>query len=442
MKLWPKSLFWRSALLIGSLLVASQIVLSVVFYVFVQRPRLEFAQDLTLVYLDNVRAALVALPPVAREKFLNDVDPESDLRVTRENPKTDASTIARQPLVRVFVRDLQARLPRGERVIVQETPISALWVSLLVNGEPYWIVVRLAKIRVDGNTALMLPFAVSLLLAALGGVLIHRSLNRPIAQLQSAANAIGRGERAPRLAIDGPNEVAALSNAFNRMAHDLEAMDAERRVMLAGVSHDLRTPVTRLRLALEVNGDQLDEHIRERMLANLRELDSSLAQFLDFARSERDEAAVDANLVDIANECTANYEAQGHTIALRGEQARARANTRVRPQAIMRALTNLIDNSLKYSQGQIEVEVITGTSDRGPALVVRDRGVSLHATDFELLRKPFVRTSESRSGVAGTGLGLAIVDRIAQLHNATLSFTPREGGGLEVQMQFPKRTTS
>ncbi|MGL5002020.1 MAG: ATP-binding protein, partial [Casimicrobium sp.] len=362
----------------------------------------------------------------------------TDLRITRENPKNDAATIARQPLVRVFVRELQERLPRGERVIVQETPVSALWVSLLVNGEPYWIVVRLAKLRVDGSAALVVPFAISLLLAAIGGVLIHRSLNRPIAQLQSAANAIGRGERAPLLATDGPNEVAALSHAFNRMAHDLEAMDLERRVMLAGVSHDLRTPVTRLRLALEVNGDQLDVHIRDRMLANLRELDNSLTQFLDFARSERDETVTQANLYDIANECTANYEAQGHAIALRGEQARAHANARVRPQAIMRALTNLIDNSLKYSQGEIEIEVVAASGGQGPALVVRDRGALLHSTNFERLRKPFARMNEARGGPAGTGLGLAIVERIAQLHNAPLSFTPRDGGGLEVRMQFPK----
>ncbi|MGL4230264.1 MAG: hypothetical protein ACRCWJ_02765, partial [Casimicrobium sp.] len=90
MKLWPRSLFWRSALLIGSLLFVSQVLLSIAFYVFIQRPRLDFAQDLTLVYLDNVRSVLTALPPVARETFLKDVDANTDLRITRENPKNDA----------------------------------------------------------------------------------------------------------------------------------------------------------------------------------------------------------------------------------------------------------------------------------------------------------------------------------------------------------------
>jgi two-component system, OmpR family, osmolarity sensor histidine kinase EnvZ len=435
MKFWPRSLFWRSAFLIGSLLVVSQIGLSIAFYVFVQRPRLDFAQDLTLVYLDNVRAALTALPPVAREKFLSDVDPNSDLRVTRESPKSDASAIARQPLVRVFVRDLQERLPRGERVIVQETPVSALWVSLLVNDEPYWIVVGLAKLRVDGGAALLVPFSISLVLAAIGGVLIHRSLNRPLAKLQHFAAAVGRGERPPLIDSQGPREIVSLGDAFNRMARDLDSLDSDRRLMLAGVSHDLRTPVTRLRLALEVAGEHIEPEARERMEANLRELDSSLSQFLDFARSERDEAIVETDLFDIANECVATYEAHGHSIALVGMQGTC---VPVRPLALMRALTNLVDNSLKYSTGEIEIEVSRVSQTGEPMLVVRDRGAPLHAIDFARLRKPFARMNESRSGPAGTGLGLAIVERIANLHNAALTFTARDGGGLEVRMQFRK----
>jgi two-component system, OmpR family, osmolarity sensor histidine kinase EnvZ len=438
MKLWPRSLFWRSALLIGSLLLVSQVVLSIVFYVFVQRPRLDFAQDLTLIYLDNVRTALIALPPTAREKFLNDVDSSADLRITREFPKPEATAISKQPLVRVFMRELQERLPKGERVITQEMPFPALWVSLLVEGESYWIVVRLSKIRIDSNTAWVALFVISLSLAVVGGVLIHRSLNQPLAKLQSFAVAIGRGERPKAVDVDGPQEVANLSRAFNRMVQDLDSMDADRRLMLAGISHDLRTPVTRLLLALEVNGEQLDAQIFDRMLANLRELDSSLTQFLDFARSESEESVSQANLCDIANECTANFESHGHAIALRGEQVRAHANARVRPQAIMRALTNLVENSLKYSRGEIEIEVVAANGVDGPALIVRDRGTLLQSADFERLRKPFVRMNEARGGPAGTGLGLAIVERIANLHNAILRFNTRDGGGLEVCIVFPQ----
>jgi two-component system, OmpR family, osmolarity sensor histidine kinase EnvZ len=439
MRFWPRSLFWRSALLIGSLLVVSQIILSVVFYAFVQRPRLDFAQDLTLVYLDNVRVALTALPPVAREKFLNDVDPNADLRVTRETPRAETTGVAKQPLLRMFVRELSDRLPRGERVIVQDTPVSALWVSLLVENEPYWVVVRLAKVRVDNNAALLLPLALSLVLAALGGVLIHRSINRPLAMLQRFATAIGRGERPMPIDPHGSRELVRLGNAFNRMAQDLDSMDADRRLMLAGVSHDLRTPVTRLRLALEVAGKDIDTETRERMEANLRELDSSLSQFLDFARSERDEAVVEADLFDIANECVATYEAQGHSIALLGTHG---MRVSMRPFALMRALTNLVDNSLKYSSGEIEIEVSRAPRTNEPTLTVRDRGIALQAVDFVRLRKPFARMTESRGGPAGTGLGLAIVERIASLHNAALTFEARDDGGLEARMEFRTAATA
>ncbi len=413
MKFWPKSLFWRSALLIGCLLFVSQLALSIVFYVYVQRPRINFAQDLTLIYLDNVRVTLAALPPLAREKFLRDLDKNADLRVTRDSPQGHSSAIARQPLVRLFLEELQERLPPGERAVVQEAPAAALWVSLLVEGEPYWIVARLEKLRILNNAALVLPFVLSIFLAALGGVLIHRSLNRPITELQHAASAMGRGERPPLLTTGGPTEVAALSHAFNRMAQDLDSMEADRRLMLAGISHDLRTPVTRLRLALEVHGEQLDDQIRERMLANLHELDSFLSQFLDFARSEREEPIVQADLYDIANECVAAYEAQGQSILLLGR--RGVTSVPVRPQALMRALKNLVDNSLKYSKGEIEVEVALQQATKEPVLAVRDRGMVLRSANFE---------------------------RIAFSHNVSLVFLARDGGGLEVQMQFKRPLTA
>jgi two-component system, OmpR family, osmolarity sensor histidine kinase EnvZ len=439
MKRWPQSLFWRSALMITGLLLLSQIVLSIAFYVFVQRPRIDFMQDLALTYIDNIRSALATLPAAERDRFLHSGDVNADLRITREQPAQIASGTAELPVVRLFIRELQEKLPNGERIIVQQTPVQALWVSLLVNGESYWVVVQLAKLRVDTAAAWQLPLMISFALAAIGGVLIHQSINRPLLQLQSFAQAMGRGDRPPPLASHGAREIATVSAAFNRMAQDIDSIESDRRLMLAGVSHDLRTPVTRLRLALEVEGENIEPAARERMEANLRELDSALSQFLDFARSERDESIVNADLFDIASECVATYDAMNdspsesttHVIKLIGTHG---TRIRARPQALMRALTNLIENSRKYSAGDIEIAV-----ERLPtcALIVRDRGELLHSADFERLRKPFARLNESRSGAAGTGLGLAIVERIATLHDAKLTFTPRNGGGLEVRMSFP-----
>jgi two-component system, OmpR family, osmolarity sensor histidine kinase EnvZ len=327
---------------------------------------------------------------------------------------------------------------------VQQTPVQALWVSLLVNGESYWVVLQLRKLRVDTAAAWQLPLIIALALAAVGGVLIHRSINRPLSQLQAFAEAMGRGDRPSSLAAHGAREIATVSEAFNRMAHDLDRVDEDRRLMLAGVSHDLRTPVTRLRLALEVEGGKIEPAARERMEANLRELDVALTQFLDFARSERDEPMVEVDLFDIASECIATYEAMVKTTTATSQESSTPAirligsrGTRVqaRPHALIRALTNLIENSRKYSTGEIETVVEHAPK---PTLIVRDRGELLHTADFERLRKPFTRLNESRGGVSGSGLGLAIVARIANLHDAKLTFAAREGGGLEVRIAFPR----
>jgi two-component system osmolarity sensor histidine kinase EnvZ len=426
--------------MIALLLTLSQIVLSIAFYAFVQRPRIDFAQDITLTYLDNVRRALSTLPSSERDLFLRSNDVNADLRLTRDRPAQITAGLAEQPLIRLFVRELQERLPAGESIILQQTPVLALWVSMIVNGESFWVVVRLDKLRVDAAAAWQLPLLISLVLAAIGGVLIHRSINRPLTQLQAFAEAMGRGDRPPALESHGVREIATVSEAFNRMARDIDSIERDRRLMLAGVSHDLRTPVTRLRLALEIEGEKIDPAARNLMDANLRELDSALSQFLDFARNERNEAIVEADLFEIARECVVTYEAMNEkpsdarsfSISLSGSRG---ARVRARPQALMRALTNLIENSRKYSSGDIEINVEQTPS---ASLTVRDRGALLHSTDFERLRKPFARLNESRGGIAGTGLGLAIVERIANLHNAVLTFTPRDGGGLEVRITFPR----
>jgi two-component system, OmpR family, osmolarity sensor histidine kinase EnvZ len=436
MKPVANSLFWRSALMIAGLLVASQLVLTVSLYIFVQRPRIDFARDLTLVYLNNVRQTLQALPAGARAQFLGRTHTTDDLRVTRESPNATPADDHPPAIISFFLRDLQKQLEDGEKVLYQATPTSSLWVSLQVDREPYWVVLQLSKLNVDAGSAWLYPMLISFALAAAGGVAIHRTLNKPFEKLQTAARRIGNGERPETLATDGLREVAELSRAFNCMASDLEQTDSQRRVMLAGVSHDLRTPVTRLQLALEVDGNALPRDVRERMLANLHTLDASLTQFLDFARDERDEPIIVANLHDVSSECIANFQAQGNVVEIRG--TREGGDVAMRPRAILRMLNNLIENAVKYSSGGIEVEIIATNGTHGPTLVVRDHGEPLHGMDFSQLRRAFIRQDAARNDKPGTGLGLAIVDRIAALHTATLTFTAREAGGLEVAVRFAR----
>jgi two-component system, OmpR family, osmolarity sensor histidine kinase EnvZ len=435
-KFLPRTLFWRSAWLIAGVVLMAQLATSLVYYQLVQKPRLALVADFAVVYLDNMRDALNALPQAQRQVFLQQMDQPRELRVSRDGPSAQSTGEVVQPIVRLLMKEVQQRLAPGESLVLQVKPERALWASLVTKtGERYWVVIALDRLRIEGAIGLLLPLVLITALSILGGLLMHRSINRPLRELQTVASAVGRGDKPHQLLLTGPTEVVELKAAFNRMVSDLDRADADRRLMLAGVSHDLRTPVTRLRLALELMHSKPSDELKARMESNLDELDAALTQFLDFARDERDEAMIHADLRDIARECVANYEAQGTTIAL--ELGDAAAPVRCRPQALTRALRNLIDNALKYSQGGVTLLVRPQQGDQGAVLLVRDEGEPLHEADLARLRQPFTRRQDARSGgPAGTGLGLAIVERIAALHDAQLQLVPRTQGGLEAQIIF------
>jgi two-component system, OmpR family, osmolarity sensor histidine kinase EnvZ len=435
-KLLPRTLFWRSAWLIAGVVLIAQLATSLVYYQFVQKPRLALVANFAVVYLDNMRDALNALPEAQRQVFLQQMDQPRELRVARNGPPAQSTGEVMQPIVRLLMKEIQQRLAPGESLVLQVLPERALWVSLVTKtGELYWVVIALDRLRIEGAIGLLLPFALITVLSILGGLMMHRSINRPLRELQTVASAVGRGDKPHQLLLTGPTEVIELKAAFNRMVSDLDRADADRRLMLAGVSHDLRTPVTRLRLALELMHSKPSDELKARMESNLDELDAALTQFLDFARDERDEAMINADLRDIARECVANYEAQGVTIALElGDKA---VPVRCRPQALTRALRNLIDNALKYSQGGVTLLVRPQWRNQSAALLVRDEGEPLDGAELSRLRQPFTRRQNARSGgPAGTGLGLAIVERIAALHDAQLQLVPRAQGGLEAQIVF------
>jgi two-component system osmolarity sensor histidine kinase EnvZ len=206
------------------------------------------------------------------------------------------------------------------------------------------------------------------------------------------------------------------------MAGDLAAMERERAMVLAGISHDLRTPLSRLRLAIEMSG--ADRETAEGMGADVEEMDKVIGQFLAFARGE-DEALVQGDPNRLVAEIVEGYRRRDQAVSFAAGDVPA---LRFAPLAVRRAVTNLIDNALRYAGGAIEV-----ATRRDGALVlveVMDRGPGVPVTELERLKRPFTRLNQARSGGGGAGLGLAIVDRIARAHGGKFELAMRDGGGL------------
>jgi two-component system osmolarity sensor histidine kinase EnvZ len=218
------------------------------------------------------------------------------------------------------------------------------------------------------------------------------------------------------------------------MSADLAQIDQDRALILAGVSHDLRTPLTRLRMGIEMSADN---GLREGMTADIEEMDKTIGQFLDFARSEGGEAPQEVDLAALLADLAGQYRRRGFAVAMAAAVPPAPSfsgGRALRPQALRRAVSNLVDNALRYAGSDNAVELALGSAHSEFAIEVRDRGPGIPPEDVDRIKRPFARLEAARSNTAGAGLGLAIVERIARSHNGRLELLPREGGGLVARL--------
>jgi two-component system osmolarity sensor histidine kinase EnvZ len=240
--------------------------------------------------------------------------------------------------------------------------------------------------------------------------------------MRRAAMRLGRGQAHEPLSEQGAREIRTVAAAFNRMARNLEAMERERAMVLAGISHDLRTPLSRLRLALEMSG--ADAQAIDAMIADIEEIDVIIGQFLDFARGA-DEQKDEHDVAEVLAELAEHYARIGRDVRLIEHPLK---RFRFARMAVRRAVANLIDNALRYAGEPVELEALPRADSI--AVEVRDQGPGIPANEVERLKRPFTRLDDSRAGAGGAGLGLAIVERTALAHGGRLELAPRAPRGL------------
>jgi signal transduction histidine kinase len=284
-----------------------------------------------------------------------------------------------------------------------------------------------------GSRALAWSLAiVALLLAA--AFAFARYLARPLRQLNDAVDELGRGGTPSPLPETGPSEIAAVNRRFNAMLANLTQIERDRALLLAGVSHDLRTPLARLRLGVEMHGDAA----RPRGHGRRHRGDGPhRRQFLDFSRADDASGREPAELDPIVRQCVERYVAGRPRRRLPRGRRRAAA---AQGDGDLALCANLVDNALAYGAPPVEVATIDGPSFA--TIEVRDRGAGIAPGDVERLKRPFTRASDARTrddGAAGAGLGLAIVERVARLHGGTLELVGRAGGGTIARVTLARR---
>jgi len=433
--LWPRSLFGRLALL---LLLVTLISQATAIFLFRQdRAALLSRQfgDTKIVQLKALRAGLANADPrstaAARARF-------GDAYQARIVPDEERRFVAGPPQNPVLV-ELLGRLKTelGPETDLRIQPrLQLLWIKLQAGDHAYWAGFQLPPRPGEDASSRALEWSLIALVVLLASAYFFaRYLARPLRQLNDAVANVGSGRLPPPLPETGPSEIASLNRGFNQMLANLRQAEDDRALLLAGVSHDLRTPLARLRLGIEVDAQDASTH--EGMISDIAEMDRIIGQFLEFARDNREAPLEARDLNDIVASAVERYQKAGNDVRFsRGELP----SLPLRSTAMSRLIANLIDNALRY--GGPPVDVATRVDARSALLEVDDRGPGIAADQVERLKRPFTRGEPARTGGAGAGLGLAIVDRIARMHGASFELLSREGGGTCARVTFAIRKTS
>ncbi|MCE0493896.1 two-component system sensor histidine kinase EnvZ [Vibrio salinus] len=269
----------------------------------------------------------------------------------------------------------------------------------------------------------------------LGGWVFVRLQNRPLKKLEYAAKAVGRGEIPPPLEEIGPSEIRSVTNAFNQMSKGIQAVEEDRALLMAGISHDLRTPLTRIRLATEMMSPE-DSYLAEGIISDTEECNQIIGQFMDYLKPVSTDSFCSVDFNELVSE-VASAEG-GYELQIETDFAEPLKPVSGQPVAMKRAITNLVINAIRYGNGWVKVS--TGmTADSSLVWVsVEDNGPGIPPEQVVKVFEPFTRGDTAR-GSEGTGLGLAIVKRIVRQHNGSVLLDNRTEGGLKVQLSFPVR---
>ncbi|HSQ05681.1 MAG TPA: ATP-binding protein, partial [Burkholderiales bacterium] len=414
------------------LLIVANVAWFQIFRITEREPRARQSAQQLVSVVNLTRAALITAQPSKRFDLLADLSRSEGIQVHLADPGEVVPPLPDRPYIQALAAELRRGLGPDTRIALSRHGVRGMWVSFPIDDDEYWV--YMPRSRVDRNVPVRwLGWGVLVLLLALAGAYaIVARINQPLRQLTRGAAQMGRGATPTPVEETGPEEIRTLARAFNQLAADLKRLDDERALLLAGVSHDLRTPLSRIRLGVEMLDSQADAALKAGIEQDIEDIDAAINQFLDFARLASPEAlAADTDLNAIVRGLAERYAKAGKPIRVASEPLPPLA---LRPSSIQRLLGNLIDNALRH--GSPDVEVATGRTANGVYIEVRDRGPGIPPDEAERMLQPFTRLNAARSG-SGTGLGLAIVDRIARMHGGSVQLLPRSEGGLRVRVELP-----
>jgi two-component system osmolarity sensor histidine kinase EnvZ len=431
MKLLPKSSFGQTVFLVGSLLLINQIVsmVSVLFYVIepsYQQVNNLLAKQIKVLFMPNTQG--ITIPKQLSVDFIN----TTGIKVLT-NQQAEEKGLLDAQVYPYFSEQMSKQLGGETEVRISEGDNYYFWVKP-PQAKNYWV-----RLPLDGLEERNLsPFTIYLIaigiLSVAGGWVFARQLNRPLKSLESAAKEVGQGDFPEQLKEIGSTEIVAVTRAFNQMSAGIKQLEKDRSLLMAGVSHDLRTPLTRIRLATEMMGPN-EDYLKDGIVNDIEDMNMIIDQFIAFIRHHKEEAlvAVDFNALvdDVVESEKLNKQREFQTFF----DSKIKAQM-MRPIAIKRVITNLLENALRYSNDKILVETGIDKKNNMFYFSVLDSGPGIKEDDVAKLFEPFYQGDLARGG-EGSGLGLAIIKKIVDSHHGEVILKNRKQGGLSATVKLP-----
>ena len=432
------SLFWRTFFLLAILLAGGVFAWTQTFRALEFEPRAVQAAQQIASLVNLSRAALRSTDGINRVALVKNISRDESVKLVPHEPTDKWEPYEVDRFSRATGAELRASLGPGTLVASAVNGAPGLWVGFDIDKDPYWVLADPTRLGPMAGSTLLLWVSIALLATVLGSVAIARLINQPLRDLSFAASRIREGEFDSRLDENTlTSEIRQVNMGFNRMARELAKVEEDRAVMLAGISHDLRTPLARLRLEAEMSVQ--DEEAKRNMALDIEQLDAIIDKFMDYARPG-DSRLMPVHLSGVVDREMAAFR----------DPAQIRITSRVAIDIkvmaddveLGRVLQNLFENARRYGRSaDTGIAVVTVTYARtGPWVIlsVHDQGPGADPRKLHQLTTPFFRGDAARTAATGAGLGLAIVDKAIQRMGGSFELVNAPEGGLVAHVRLKK----
>lgn len=434
---WLKSgLLWRTFFMLAFLITVSMVTWIASFRIVERGPRAQqlAAQIISIVTI--TRAALTHSAPDLRRELLFDLASNEGIRVYPLEDTDQIDPPTDDALMPDLEKEVRSKLGNQTRFSSKVNDISGFWVSFKIDGDEYWLVLDRDRVERGSGVQWLQWASVALILSLLGAMFISTLINQPLSRLTAATRAVAKGLQPEPLPETGPTEIEEANRSFNQMVSDLQRIESDRAIILAGISHDLRTPLARM--LLEVEMANLSDDARTGMQSDLAQMDGIIGQFLHYAKPTDTSSFEKINLSELIDNVVQTAE----------RQADIRIKTDIAPgihisgneTELRRVFNNVIENSRRYGKKDgdncVDIDISCQLRQDRAIVNIADHGPGIPDGEIDRLLRPFTRLDVARGQANGSGLGLAIVSRIVKQHGGKLRVSNREGGGLNTQIEL------